>query len=130
MVRSHHIFDYLYSAHRLFQVMSNPPLKKKKHVSGSRGAKVQVCLVRYSRSIVLKVQPTCEVQSERDEAVIASQELQRFLSLHQSPKVICYCFTIEEVVDANQEVPEATKEIHFIDFTFWFYLFSIDISVH
>lgn len=54
--------------------------------------------------------PTCEVQSERDEAVIASQELQRFLSLHQSPKVICYCFTIEEVVDADQEVPEAKKE--------------------
>lgn len=58
--------------------------------------------------------PTCEVQSERDEAVIASQELQRFLSLHQSPKVICYRFTIEEVVDADQEVPEAKKEGIFI----------------
>lgn len=69
------------------------------------GSKEQLCSARYSRCIVLKARPTCQVQSERDEAMIASQELQRLLSLHQSPKVICYSFTIEKVVDANQEVP-------------------------
>lgn len=75
----------------------------------AQGAKEQVCFARYSECIVLKARPTCKVQSERDEAVIASQELQGFLSLHQSPKVICYSFSIEEVVDTNQEVPEANK---------------------
>lgn len=51
--------------------------------------------------------PTCQVQGEGDEAVVASQELQRLLPLHQSAKVISQGFTIEEVVDANQEVPAA-----------------------
>ena len=64
--------------------------------------------LRYS--VFLKARPTCEVQSEGDEAVIARQELQRLLPLHQSPKVICQGFTIEEVVDANQEVPDDIKE--------------------
>ncbi len=75
-------------------------------MSGSRGAKEHVCFVRYCCYIILKERHTCEVQSEGDEAVIASQELQRLLPLHQSPEVICYSLTIEEVVDANQEVPE------------------------
>lgn len=52
---------------------------------------------------------TCQVQGKGDEAVIASQELKRFFSLHQGPKVICYSFTIKEVVHTNQEVPEEEK---------------------
>lgn len=52
---------------------------------------------------------TCEVQGEGDEAVIARQELQGFLPLHQSPEVIRNGFPVEEVVDANQEVPEVIK---------------------
>lgn len=73
--------------------------------------------------------PTCEVQSERDEAVIASQELQRFLSLHQSPKVIRYCFTIEEVVDADQEVPGGKKEGIFFLFNFFKNIFIVYFAI-
>lgn len=98
-------------------------------MSGRKGAKEQVCFARYSKCIVLKARPTCEVQSERDEAVIARQELQGFLSLDQSPKVICYSFTIEEVVDTNQEVPEANKAgiclfiyLHFYSIFFLFFV--------
>lgn len=50
--------------------------------------------------------PTCQVQCERDEAVVASQELQRFLSLHQGAEIVCHSFPVKEVVDANQEVPD------------------------
>lgn len=53
---------------------------------------------------------TCQVQGEGNEAVIASQELQRLLPLHQSAKVICHRFPVEEVVDADQEIP-ATREV-------------------
>lgn len=38
--------------------------------------------------------------------MVASQELQRFLSLHQGTEVICHSFPIEEVVDTNQEIPD------------------------
>lgn len=71
------------------------------------GAKERVCSARYAAgAIVREAGPTCQVQCERDEAVIASQELQRLLSLHQGAEVICHSFTVEEVVDANQEVPD------------------------
>lgn len=60
--------------------------------------------------ITLEDKLTCEIQSERNEAVITSQELQRFLPPHQSSKIICNRFTIEEVVDTNQEVPGAEKK--------------------
>lgn len=48
---------------------------------------------------------TRQVEGERDEAVIASQELQRLLPLHQRPEVIGHRLPVEEVVDTNQEVP-------------------------
>lgn len=59
---------------------------------------------------IQQVRLTCEVQRKGDEAVISSQELQRFLPLYQSPKVICNSFSIEEVVDTNQKVPEAENK--------------------
>lgn len=65
-----------------------------------------MCKVRYSIYPVSKVRLTCQVQSEGDEAMIARKELKRFFPLHQSPKVIRQSFTIEEVVDTNQEIPE------------------------
>lgn len=79
-------------------------------MSERQRAKEHVCLWRYNSRIVSKVRLTCEVQREGDEAVISSQELQRFLPLHQSPKVICNSFSIEEVVDTNQKVPEAENK--------------------
>lgn len=57
----------------------------------------------------MEARPTCEVQSKRDEAVISSQELQRLLPLHQSPEVVRQSFTIEEVVDTNQKIPEENE---------------------
>lgn len=54
--------------------------------------------------------PTCQVECEGDEAVVASQELQRLLPLHQRPEVIGHCLPVEEVVDTNQEVPGGRKE--------------------
>lgn len=98
---------------------SNPPLKKT--WVEAEGPKSKCVLWDTAVALSWKARPTCEVQSERDEAVVASQELQRFLSLHQSPKVICYRFTIEEVVDANQEVPVAKQKREFV-FTFLFYI--------
>lgn len=72
------------------------------------GAKEWVRSARYAAAayLVREAGPTCQIQCERDEAVVASQELQRFLSLHQGAEVICHSFPVEKVVDANQEVPD------------------------
>lgn len=58
-----------------------------------------------------RVAPTCQVEGKGDEAVVASQELQRLLPLHQRPKVIGHRLPVEEVVDANQEVPGGKERI-------------------
>lgn len=62
------------------------------------------------RRKMVEVSLTCQVQGEGNEAVITSQELQRLLPLHQSAKVICHRFPVEEVVDADQEIPETKEE--------------------
>lgn len=88
-----------------------PNPARSENVSGKRGGgKEHGCVLRYGSCFVLQARRTCQVQSEGDEAVISSQELQRFLPLHQSPEVICKSFSIEEVVDAHQKVPEAKKQ--------------------
>lgn len=48
---------------------------------------------------------TCEVKGEGDEAVVFAEDAQRLLPLHQREEVIRHRLAIEEVVDAQQEVP-------------------------
>lgn len=54
---------------------------------------------------------TCEVEGEGDEAVVFAEDAQRLLPLHQREEVIRHRLAVEEVVDAQQEVPARSANI-------------------
>ena len=53
---------------------------------------------------------TCEVEGERDEAVVFAEDAKWLLPLHQREEVIRHGLTIKEVVYAQQEVPVGQKD--------------------
>lgn len=52
---------------------------------------------------------TCEVEGKGDKSVVFAEDAKRLLSLHQSEEAVRHGFTIEEVVDTQQEVPVGWK---------------------
>lgn len=53
---------------------------------------------------------TCQVESKGDEAVVFTEDPQRFFSLDQREEVICHRLAIEEVVDTQEKVPTEGPE--------------------